>query len=55
MIQDIRFGLRLVLRSPWLSSTAIVSLAIGIGATTAVLTIINAALLEALAIPRSIA
>jgi putative ABC transport system permease protein len=51
MIQDIRFGLRLVLRSPWLSSTAIVSLAIGIGATTAVFTVINAALLKALPYP----
>ena len=51
MIQDIRFGLRLVRRSPWLSGTAIVSLAIGIAATTAVFTIINAALLKALPYP----
>jgi hypothetical protein len=51
MVQDIRFGLRLVLRSPWLSITAIVSLAIGIGATTAVFTVINAALLKALPYP----
>jgi putative ABC transport system permease protein len=51
MIQDIRFGLRLVRRSPWLSSTAIASLAIGIGATTAVFTVINAALLKALPYP----
>ena len=36
VIQDIRFGLRLLRRSPWLSGTAIASLAIGIGATTAV-------------------
>ena len=51
MIQDIRFGLRLLLRSPWLSGTAIVSLAIGIGATTAVFTVINAALVKALPYP----
>jgi hypothetical protein len=41
MIQDIRFGLRLVRRSPWLSSTAIASLAIGIGATTAVSSLVT--------------
>ena len=51
MIQDIRFGLRLVRRSAWLSVTAIASLAIGIGATTAVFTVINAALLKALPYP----
>ena len=51
MIQDIRFGLRLVRRSPWLSGTAIVSLAIGIAATTAVFTLINTALLKALPYP----
>lgn len=51
MIQDIRFGLRLLLRSPWLSGTASVSLAIGIGATTAVFTVINAALVKALPYP----
>jgi hypothetical protein len=51
MIQDIRFGLRLVVRSPWLSGTAIASLAIGIAATTAVFTVINAALLKALPYP----
>ena len=51
MLQDIRFGLRLLFRSPWLSSTAILSLAIGIGATTAVFTVINAALVKALPYP----
>jgi putative ABC transport system permease protein len=51
VIQDIRFGLRLVRRSPLLSVTAIASLAIGIGATTAVFTVIDAALLKALPYP----
>jgi putative ABC transport system permease protein len=51
VIQDIRFGLRLLRRSPWLSSTAVASLAIGIAATTAVFTVINAALLKALPYP----
>ena len=51
VIQDIRFGLRLLRRSPWLSGTAIASLAIGIGATTAVFTVINAALFRALPYP----
>ena len=51
MIQDIRFGLRLLRRSPWLSGTAIVSLAIGIGVTTSVFTVINAALVKALPYP----
>jgi len=37
IVQDIRFGVRMLVRSPAFALTAIVSLAVGIGATAAVL------------------
>lgn len=43
---DIRYGLHLVLRDPGFASIAILSLAIGIGATTAMFSLIHAVLLH---------
>jgi putative ABC transport system permease protein len=50
-VQDIRFGLRLLARSPGFTAAALLSLAIGIGASTAVFTLINAALFRPLPYP----
>ncbi len=50
-IRDIRVGLRLLLRSPIFSLVAILSLAIGIGANTAIFTLINAVILRDLPVP----
>jgi putative ABC transport system permease protein len=51
LIQDIRYGLRTMRRQPGFAAVAIVTLALGIGATTAVLTVVNALILRPLALP----
>jgi predicted permease len=45
-IQDLRYALRQLIRSPRFTLTAVISLALGIGATTAVFSVIYAALLN---------
>jgi predicted permease len=47
LFQDLRHGARLLLRNPLFALTASLSLAIGIGATTAIFTIANALLFRA--------
>ena len=49
--QDVRYGIRMLLRNPAFTTVAIVSLAIGIGANTAIFSIFNSLLLR----PRPIA
>jgi len=48
MIQDVRFGWRMLRRSPVMSLVAVISLAAGIGANTAIFSVINALLLRPL-------
>jgi putative ABC transport system permease protein len=52
-LRDLRLGFRLLLRAPGFAVTAILTLALGIGATTALFTVVNAVLLAPLPFPDS--
>ncbi len=51
LLQDLRFGLRQMGRNPAFTTTAVITLALAMGATTAIFSLTNALLLKSLPVP----